>query len=226
MRVALLIISALVLLTGAAFAAPAIKVDNPVHNFGTITQGKKLDHTFIIRNSGDAPLKIINIRPACGCTAANATVPMVSPGKISEIKVSFNSANFFGNVTKTIAVETNDPKTPVYTLSLTGTVAEEVAVNPKQLNLGQIKAGTAKSVSLTMENRGTKAIRLLSLKTPMPQVVIRTDRNSLKSGETATITVNVTPRAEDKMLSGYISILTDNPAKPEIMVPVYGSPVK
>jgi copper(I)-binding protein len=226
MRLLLSITLAILLLTGTAFATPVIKVEHPVHNFGTITQGNKLDHTFIIRNSGDSPLKIVNIRPACGCTAANATVPLVSPGKSSEVKVTFNSANFFGTVTKTIAVETNDPKTPVYTLTLTGTVAEEIAVNPKQLNLGQVKAGNTKSVSLTLENRGAKTIRIISVKTPMPQVVIRTGKNILKTGESATITVNITPRTEDKMLSGYLSIITDNPTKPEIMVPVYGSPTR
>lgn len=226
MRLLLLVIAGILLLTGPAFAAPVIRVERPVHNFGTITQGNKLDHTFVIRNSGDSPLKIANIRPACGCTAANATVPLVSPGKSSEVKVTFNSANFFGNVSKTIAVETNDPKTPVFTLTLTGNVVEEVAVNPKQLNLGQIKTGNTKSVSLTMENRGTKTIRLISVKSPMPQVVIKTGKNILKAGESTTITVNITPRTEDKMLSGYLSIITDNPAKPEIMVPVYGSPTR
>lgn len=226
MRLLLLIISGIILLTESVFAAPVIRVEHPVHNFGTITQGNKIDHTFIIRNSGDSPLKIVNIRPACGCTAANATVPLVSPGKSSEVKVTFNSANFFGTVTKTIAVETNDPSKPVYTLTLTGTVSEEVAVTPKQLNLGQIKAGTTKSVPITLENRGAKTIRLVSVKTPMPQAVIRTGKTLLKPGESTTITVNITPRAEDKMLSGYLSIVTDNPTKPEIMVPVYGSPTR
>lgn len=215
----------IIIASGTAFATPVIRVDRPAHNFGTITQGIKLDHTFVIKNQGDSSLKIVNIRPTCGCTAANATVPIVAPGKSSEIKVTFNSANFFGNVSKTIAVETNDPKTPVFTLTLSGTISEEVAVNPRQLNLGQIKAENTKSVSLSLENRGSKALRLISIKTPMPQAVIRTDKNIVKPGDTATITVNVTPRSEDRMLSGYISIITDNPAKSEIMIPVYGSPI-
>lgn len=226
MKCIALTLSVILLMFGTANASPTIRVDRPVHNFGSITQGKKLDHTFIIRNSGDSPLKIVNIRPACGCTAANASVPLVSPGKSSEIRVSFNSTNFFGTVTKTIAVETDDPKTPVYTLTLTGTVTEEVVVTPKQLNLGQVKTGQTKSISLNVENRSGKPLRLIAVKTPMPQVVIRTDKNNLKAGETATITVHVTPRAEDAMLSGYLSISTDNPEKPEIMVPVYGSPVR
>ncbi|MBI5656475.1 MAG: DUF1573 domain-containing protein [Geobacter sp.] len=211
------------LISGTASAAPQIVVEQPLYNFGTLVQGKKLDHTFVIKNIGDAPLKINHIRPACGCTAANASVPVMLPGKTSEIKISFNSANFYGTVTKTVAVETNDPKTPTSTLTLTGTITEEVAVLPKQLNLGQVRANQPKTITISVENRGSKPLKLVSLRSPMPQVSLRSDKTSLRSGESATVTVTVTPRQEDRMLSGYLSITTDSTSKPEVMIPIYGS---
>jgi uncharacterized membrane protein len=227
MKLSLFVIGLLFILTStSASAAPLIQVDHPTYNFGTILQGKKLDYTFVITNAGDVPLKILHIRPACGCTAANASTPLIQPGKTAEIKATFNSANFFGTVTKTIAVETNDPKTPVYTLSLTGTITEEIVITPKQLNLGQVKAEVARSFTLNIENRGGKPLKLTSLKTPMPQVTLKSDKTQLKPGETATLSVTVTPRQEDRMLSGYLSLTTDNPTKPEIMIPVYGSLAK
>jgi copper(I)-binding protein len=204
-------------------AAPQIYVQQPSHNFGTLIQGKKLDHSFTIKNNGDAPLKISHIRPACGCTAVNASSPVVNPGKTSEIKISFNSASFFGNVSKTVAVESNDPVTPLLTLTLTGNIVEEVSVKPKQLNLGQVKPEVAAANFITVENRSNKPLKLTSVKSPMPQLVIKTDKTQIKPGESARISVTVTPRQEDRMLSGYITISTDNPDKQEIMVPVYGS---
>jgi uncharacterized cupredoxin-like copper-binding protein len=223
-----LFISTLLLVFSAssAFAAPQIFVQSPSHNFGTLIQGKKLDHTFIIKNNGDSQLKIVHIRPACGCTAVNSSSPVVAPGKTSEIKVTFNSANFFGNVSKTVAVESNVPTNPVYTLTLTGIITEEVSVKPKQLNLGQVKPAIATSNTLTIENLGAKTLKINSVKSPMPQLVINIDKNTLKPGETAKILVTVTSRPEDRMLSGYITISTDNPDKHEIMVPVYGSLAK
>lgn len=223
-----LFISFVLVSFSAAFAsaAPIIQAQQPSHNFGTLIQGKKLDHTFIIRNNGDTPLKISHIRPACGCTAVNASSPVVNPGKTSEIKVSFNSANFFGTVSKTIAVESNDPSNPVYTLTLTGTITEEISIKPKQLNLGQVKPDVASSSVITVENRSGKPLKLTSVKSPMPQLSIKPDKTLLKPGESAKISVTVTARRDDRMLSGYIAITTDNPEKQEIMVPVYGSLAK
>lgn len=221
-----LIACCLILISETASAAPQIKVEQSMYNFGTLVQGKKLDHTFVIKNIGDAPLKINHIRPACGCTAANASVPIMLPGKTSEIKISFNSTNFYGTVTKTIAVETNDPKTPTSTLTLTGTIIEEVAVLPKQLNLGQVRANQPQTITVSVENRGSKPLKLVSIRSPMPQVTLKSDKTSLKSGESATITIIVTPRQEDRMLSGYLSITTDSASKPEVMIPIYGSLIR
>ena len=220
-----LFISSVLLAFSATFAsaAPQIQVQNPSHNFGTLIQGKKLDHTFTVRNSGDSPLKISHIRPACGCTAVNASSPVVNPGKTSEIKVSFDSANFSGSVSKTVAVESNDPSNPVITLTLTGTVSEEISIKPRQLNLGQVRPEVASSTVITVENRGIKPLKLTSIKSPMPQMAIKPDKALLKPGESVKISVTVTPRHEDRVLSGYVAITTDNPEKQEIMVPVYGS---
>ena len=206
-----------------ASAAPKIYAERATHNFGILLQGKKLDHTFIIKNNGDSPLKILHIRPACGCTAVNASSPVVNPGKSSQIKVSFNSANFYGKVSKTIAVESNDPETPVYTLTLTGNIIEEVSVKPKQLNLGQVKPEVATVNYLIVENRSSKPLKLISVKSPMPQLLVKSDRAQIKPGDSAKISVTVTPRQDDRMLSGYVTISTDNPDKQEIMIPVYGS---
>ena len=50
--------------------------------------------------------------------------------------------------------------------------------------------------------------------------------SQLKEGESAVIEVIVTPKTTDRILSGYLTIVTDSPRKSEIVVPVYGSPAK
>jgi copper(I)-binding protein len=210
----------------SAHALPQLVVDDPTFNFGTIPQGKKVSHIFAIKNSGDAPLTIQKVRPSCGCTAANASTPVLQPGKTGEIKITFNSANFSGKVSKTVFLDTNDPKSPAYTLTLTGTITEEIQIAPRQLNLGKIKVGTPKGMTITVTNRGDRPLKLISVKAQIPQLAATIRKNQLKAGESGTIDVTVTPRAEDDMLSGYLSIATDNPQKSEILIPVYASPIK
>lgn len=209
-----------------AFAAPAISVDRPVFDFGTVPQGKKVDHQFVLKNKGDAPLTILRTKTSCGCTVANVSTKTVEPGKSAELKTTFDSANFSGKISKTITVETNDPATPAYTLTVKGMVSEEFTVTPRQVNMGAVKAGGSKEFVLTVENRGERTVRLVSVTTPMAQAKASAKKQSLRPGESTQITVSVTPRAEDRFLSGFITIATDIPGKPEINVPLYGSVAK
>lgn len=220
------LITALIVLTcfaGAALAAPELAVDQPVHDFGTVVQGKKVDHVFTFRNRGDAPLNVARVRTSCGCTAANVTNKTLSPGGKSELKVTFDSSTFGGNISKLIYLETNDPQKPVATLTLKGNVAEEIVVTPRQLNFGTVKTNASKEMTVTVSNQGSKPLKLTSVKSPLPQVTIKTGKTTLKPGESASISITVTPRTEDRFLSGYLTIATDNTTRKEIMVPLYGS---
>jgi hypothetical protein len=215
-----------ILSTSPAFAAPRIVVEQPSFDFGTIAQGKKVDHVFIIKNSGDAPLTIGHVSTSCGCTVAEVSSRSISPGKSSEIKASFNSANFTGTISKTIYVNTNDPKKPAYNLTMKGNIFERIEVTPKQLNLGEIKAGARKEIMIKIGNKDSKPLKIISAKTAMPQVVAKIARKTLKAGEIGAIAVSITPRAEDRFLAGYLTIVTNSSEKPEITVPIYASTAK
>jgi hypothetical protein len=206
-----------------AFGAPHVAVDQPAFNFGTIAQGKKIDHIFALKNSGDATLTIGQVSTSCGCTVANVSSRSIVPGQSGEIKATFNSANFTGSISKSIYVHTNDPGRPVYTLTIKGTVFERIEVTPKQLNLGEIKAGTRKETVIRIENKGAQPLTVLSARTAMSQVVAKIRTKTVKPGGTGTISVAVTPRNGDHFLGGYLTITTNSPEKPEIIVPIYAS---
>lgn len=213
-------------MTAAAATSPELAIDRPVFDFGTIPQGKKVEHAFILYNRGGAPLTIRNTRTSCGCTVANVSSSIIQPGKSAEIKAAFDSSNFFGNVAKTVSVDTNDPKSPVLTLTLKGTVVEEIVVAPRQVNLGTLRIGTEKEVSITIENRGSKKLQLTDVKSSLSQVEVSVARNVINPGSTGTILVNATPRDTDRVLSGYLTIKTNSQNKPLITIPVFGSVVK
>ena len=209
-----------------ALAAPRAAVDQPVFDFGTVAQGKKVDHSFTIKNSGDAILTIGQVSTSCGCTVAEVSSRSIPPGKSSNIKASFDSTNFSGSISKTIFIHTNDPKTPIYNLTIKGKLFEQIEITPKQLNLGEIKVGSKKETVIRIENKGTKPLTVISAKTAMPQVAVKILKKKLKTGESGTISVTVTPRAGDRFLAGYLTIVTSSPEKPEITIPVYASAAK
>lgn len=216
------------LLAAAACAAPELAVVESNYNFGTVSQGKKVQHNFVIRNSGDAILQIKELNASCGCTAAKPSSSLIPPGKSAEIQVIFDSANFSGKVQKSVSVVTNAGRSPKFTLNLDGNIVEELQVAPRQLSLGPVKPGVAKQASVTVTNRGANSVKLLSVSANSTSLQIKAviKKAELKPGETGTIDLAITPRSEAKVLSGYLHIITDSPHKKEITVPVYASAAK
>lgn len=98
-------------------------------NFGTITQGEKIQLKFRFKNIGDKPLFITNVRAGCGCTVPDYTKGAVAPGSEGEVTAAFDTNRAMaGNVRKTVVVHTNTRNGNEHTLIFTGDV-KEVKVN-------------------------------------------------------------------------------------------------
>ncbi len=211
------------LMASPALAAPSIVVETPLHDFGAVTQGVKVDHLFMVRNRGDKPLTITQIRSSCGCTAATLSAKTIAPGKSGEVKVIFDSSNFAGQVTKSVYLDSNDPRTPSALLTMQGKVTELIAATPRALNLGSVKAGSRKEVVVTLENRGNRLFAVTSVTSPQAAIVGTMRGGKVSPGQSGEISVIVTVPKEGRFLSGYLTIRTDHPQKKEIVVPVYAT---
>jgi hypothetical protein len=87
---------------------------------GEIPQGTPKTIEFSFKNTGNKSVLITNVKPACGCTAADYTKEAVAPGKMGYVKATYNAAAA-GAFTKTITVTTNAEETPKV-LTFKGTV--------------------------------------------------------------------------------------------------------
>lgn len=89
--------------------------DEPVFDFGTLSQGERVDHTFTFENTGDAPLLITAIKPSCGCTLPKQwPKDPIAPGEGGDIVVEFNSDRKSGKQNKSINIVCNGlPQTVV-----------------------------------------------------------------------------------------------------------------
>ncbi|MDR0509675.1 MAG: DUF1573 domain-containing protein [Rikenellaceae bacterium] len=112
-----LILTALaVLLAGVAAAAtpqPAIRFDDPAHDFGRIpARGEVRKHSFIFRNEGTTPLIILKCYTSCTCATITFPKQPVMPGNSAAIRVSYDPEKQQGTGAffKTIQVYSNDPE--------------------------------------------------------------------------------------------------------------------
>lgn len=80
-----------------------------VHNFGTFTEDNPVQTcTFTFKNTGKAPLVIIQAIATCGCTVPTYTDKPVPPGGTGIIEVTYNGKGRYpGHFKKVITVNTN-----------------------------------------------------------------------------------------------------------------------
>lgn len=90
-------------------------------DFGDITQGDKVEHTFVFTNNGDTPLVISNVAVTCGCTAPNWPKQPIAPGATGELKVVFNSAGKMGKQNSVVRIYSNASE-PIEKVSLISNV--------------------------------------------------------------------------------------------------------
>ena len=84
-------------------------------------KGEVVQHVYEVTNTGDKPLYINSVQPACGCTAPDYTKDAIAPGEKGQVTLSFDSKNFNGAVTKTAQVFMNAENSPI-TLSFKANV--------------------------------------------------------------------------------------------------------
>lgn len=92
-------------------APSTLKWESEIHDFGTLPQGKPVTYEFTFTNTTKETVLITNVRPSCGCTAANYTKTPIKPGEKGMVAATYNAAAS-GAFNKSITVTTSDSETP------------------------------------------------------------------------------------------------------------------
>lgn len=90
-------------------------------NFGTVTEGEKVKHTYKFKNEGSEPLVLSNAVGSCGCTVPQWPREPIAPGATGEIVVEFNSQGKQGERDQKVTITANTNPAQTF-LSLQGTV--------------------------------------------------------------------------------------------------------
>lgn len=111
---------------------PVITFEESSYDFGTIERGTHVEHLFKFKNTGDAPLMIVDAKSSCGCTVPQYTRDPVAPGDEGELLVKFDGSGQ-NQVSKTITLTTNT-KSGTETLTIRAFVTPKGADNPKAVS--------------------------------------------------------------------------------------------
>jgi len=149
------------------FAGPKIEFDTKTFKCSEVFEGKtdKLNAVFNVKNTGNADLKLTNVRPGCGCTVVKFD-SLIKPGKSAKIEAAVNIANYRpGAISKSISVTSNAENEPTARLEIQASVMAIIDVSETNLTLGGDDTAKSKTVVLASRMKDLKATEV-SFRTP------------------------------------------------------------
>ena len=121
---------------------PKIASPEPIYDYGTAKSTQDIDHTFIIKNEGDATLILTKLQRTCGCTNVEAEKMEVEPGEEIKVKATLKLAGRQGRNAKYVNIFCNDPDPDIqqrgFRIGFDGNVIAPVMYEPPIINYSQI----------------------------------------------------------------------------------------
>ena len=201
--------------------APRLHCDAPTRDFGVVTNTDEVAHTFVLQNTGNAPLDISRVHAPCGCTTHSLKTKTISPGDSVELAARLSLAGKEGRQTKNIFVHSNDPAGSPYTLELLCDARREIICEPSRLLVADAVAGT-NPVSVVNVRSGTGRAFRVTAASVSANNGLRTAIVSAGAGTEHVVQIFLEPGYErtEGRISDTIVIRTDRPEMPEVKVPV------
>ena len=102
---------ALFFLLSSFIQKPNISFEVNEHNFGDVKENDgKVSYKFMFTNNGQNALKILSVKPSCGCTTPDWSKNEIKPGKDGYVIAEYNPKGRPGVFRKSLSVITSDNK--------------------------------------------------------------------------------------------------------------------
>jgi len=109
---------------------PKASMENSEYEFEKMVLGSTGEHTFIIRNSGDVPLKLAKGRSQCKCTVSGLKEQEIAPGEEAGVTLAW-TPKATGPFRQGATIWTNDPEHPELTINVQGMMEQAIFREPE-----------------------------------------------------------------------------------------------
>jgi hypothetical protein len=184
-----------------------------------------LEGTIKMKNAGKGGLiKLIEIKPGCGCTKTDPDKLEMTAGEVSSMNVKLNiSPSQNGMISKSITVRyTDGVDTTTTWLHLRADIQRAVTLSPQNYySFTDMRIGAEATASVTVANNGDNAITFSEFTADNGLVLNVNGKRTLKPGEKFDLVIKTIP-SKSGSFGGKVSFATDHPDHATIDMPVYG----
>jgi len=221
----LLVISVLV---GNVLAAePAIDMPEHVFNFGFVSRKVEVTHPFIIRNTGEDSLHILEVKPGCSCTQAPLEKSSLAPGDSTYTEIIFNTGRYTGTIVKNTSIKSADQ--PLQRIQIKAFVlpnrreGRPLAIKPMEVDLDEHRPDDPSqpwAVRITVRNNGDEPVSIRTVATPTEFFEIFVPHETVPPDSTAYLELKLDDRILNRALKKSFTIAVDDSAATRYTVAV------
>lgn len=110
---------------------PKVVFEEIEHDFGTKARYSTGSHKFVVRNDGEADLKLKAGETTCQCTVGELGQSVVSPGESTTIELSWTIKQAGPGFQHSAKIYSNDPNNTMQVLIVKGFVGQNIGVWPE-----------------------------------------------------------------------------------------------
>ncbi|HVT16044.1 MAG TPA: DUF1573 domain-containing protein [Thermoanaerobaculia bacterium] len=212
-----------------AQGAPKAVAIQPIKDVGIVAKGDKITADFEIRNDGNAPLEITDVKPGCGCTVASFD-KSIAPGKTGKVHAVVDTAAFNGAIAKGVAVLTNDKATPKIDLTVKARIEPYIDVKPGYARYlvvrGESKEG---NIVQTLWAADGAPFDVVKVESPFPYLTVsfreaqEGERDSAGKGKQWRVETRLSNETSPVgPLAGYVTVHTNHHKQKVVEIPITG----
>jgi hypothetical protein len=220
----LLVATTLLAQTGTPKAVPV----EPIKDVGIVPKGDKVVHDFLIRNEGDAPLQITDVKAACGCTVVDYD-KTIAPGQTGKVHAELDTVTFNGAISKSVTVYTNDPEHAQLDLTVWAKVEPFIKTKPGYARYitvqGEEKTGT---ITQNLWSPDGTPFDVVKVDSPFPYLTTSfreatpEERVADVQGKQWRVEMTLSNDAPVGALADHVQIVTTHPRQKMVPIPVSG----
>ena len=201
-----------------------IEFEHTTFDFGSITKGASVAHSYWFTNTGTDTLVITKIIPTCGCTSTKKGGIIAAPGEKASIDIIFNSGKFNGRVTKVIKLETNDKLNPYMDIRFKSNINNPKLVFdyvPYEADFKTVPVGKTSKFKVNITNNDDTESNISLIDQPSASFIkSQLSETTIEPGKTATLELELLKGIEPGEYISSITLEDTNKKNSRFSIPI------